>query len=126
MIAQIKILCKGFSIPDYRNGETAEDIDRKELLINSNTVTVRRETYNLDDDELLAWLKIVRNLVDGSIQKEEEKNKKGKERSKRLRLGERLGRQLPRNCGEMYAPAESRQQRLKRQRFAVILNQNRH
>ena len=71
MIAQIKILCKGFSVPDYRNGETAEDIDRKELLINSNVVSVRMETYNLDDDELLVWLKIVKNLVDGSIQKEE-------------------------------------------------------
>ena len=71
MLVQIKIVCKGFSVPDYRSGETEKDIDRKELLINSNVVSVRRETYNLDDDELLEWLKIVRNLIDGSIQKEE-------------------------------------------------------
>lgn len=78
MIAQIKIVCKGFSVPDYRSGETEKDVDRKELLINSNVVSVRRESYNLDDDEVLAWLKIVRNLVDGSIQKEEERIKKEK------------------------------------------------
>lgn len=78
MIASIKILCKGFSVPDYRSGETEKDVDRKELLINSNVVSVRRETYNLDDDELLEWLKIVKNLVDGSIQKEEERIKKEK------------------------------------------------
>lgn len=76
MLAQIKIVCKGFSVPDYRSGETAEDVDRKELLINSNLISVRRETYNLDDDELLEWLKIVRNLVDNSIQKEEEERMK--------------------------------------------------
>ena len=79
MIAQIKIRCVGFSLPDYRNGETEKDVNRKELLINSNCVSVRRECYNLDDDELLAWLKIVRNLVDGSIQKEEERIKQGKD-----------------------------------------------
>lgn len=76
MIAKIKILCVGFSLPDYRRGESEKDIDRKELLINSNTVTVRRECYNLDDEEIITWLKIVRNLVDGSIQKEEERIKK--------------------------------------------------
>ena len=78
MIAQIKILCRGFSVPDYRNGETEKDIDRKELLINSNGVSVRRECYNLDDEEVITWLKIVRNLIDGSIQKEEERIKKEK------------------------------------------------
>ena len=78
MIAQVKIVCKGFTLPDYRNGETEKDVDRQELLINSNIVSVRSERYNLDDDELLAWLKIVRNLVDASIQKEEERIKKEK------------------------------------------------
>lgn len=76
MIAKIKIICVGFSLPDYRRGESEKDIDRKELLINSDVISVQRETYNLDDDELLEWLKIVRNLVDGSIQKEEERIKK--------------------------------------------------
>ena len=73
MITQMKILCKGFSVPDYRSGETEKDIDKKELLINSNIVSVRRECFNLDDDEILVWLKIVKHLVDGSIQKEEER-----------------------------------------------------
>jgi len=79
MITQIKIVCKGFSVPDYRSGETDKDVDRKELLINSNTLTVRRECYNLDDEEIITWLKIVKKLVDGSIQKEEERIKKEKE-----------------------------------------------
>ena len=78
MIAQIKILCRGFSVPDYRNGETEKDIDRKELVIDSNVISVRRESYNLDDEEVITWLKIVRNLVDGSIQKQEERINKRK------------------------------------------------
>ena len=71
MITQIKIICKGFSVPDYRSGETEKDIDRKELLINSNGVSVRMECYNLDDEEVITWLKIVRNLVVGSIKKKD-------------------------------------------------------
>ena len=70
---KIKISCERWSIPDYKRGETEEDSHLKKLEIESDTLNTKRFSVDLEDEEVLTWLKIVQNVVRASIKAEEEK-----------------------------------------------------
>lgn len=70
---KISIACESWSIPDYKRGETVKDSHLKKLEIESDTFHTKRLSVDLDDEEVITWLKIVANVVKASIKAEEKR-----------------------------------------------------
>lgn len=78
---KILIISERWSIPDYRNGQTEKDSKLMRLEIESDTWHTTRYAENMDDEQVITRLKLIRSIVDSSIKSEEKRLKNADKKS---------------------------------------------
>lgn len=72
---KILIISERWSIPDYRNGQTEKDSKLMRLEIESDSEHTTRYAENMDDEQVITRLKLIRSVIDSSIKQEEKRLK---------------------------------------------------
>lgn len=78
---KIHIISERWSILDYRNGETEKDSKLMRLEIESDTWRTTRYAENMDDEQVITRLKLIRSIIDNSIKAEEKRLKNADKKS---------------------------------------------
>ena len=78
---KILIISERWSIPDYRNGQTEKDSKLMRLEIESDTERTTRYAENMDDEQVITRLKLIRSVIDSSIKQEEMRLKNADKKS---------------------------------------------
>lgn len=78
---KILIISERWSIPDYRNGQTEKDSKLMRLEIESDTERTTRYAENMDDEQVITRLKLIRSVIDSSIKQEEKRLKNADKKS---------------------------------------------
>lgn len=78
---KIHIISERWSIPDYRNGQTEKDSKLMRLEIESDGLHTTRYAENMDDEQVITRLKLIRSIVDSSIIAEQKRLKNADKKS---------------------------------------------
>lgn len=78
---KILIISERWSIPDYRNGQTLKDSKLMRLEIESDGEHTTRYAENMDNEQVITRLKLIRSIIDSSIKSEEKRLKNADKKS---------------------------------------------
>ena len=70
---KITINYERWSVPDYRNGETEEDSRLRSVEVVSDTLNTTITSLNMENEEVITVLTIVRSVLNGAIKAEKGK-----------------------------------------------------
>lgn len=67
---EIKISYKKWTIPDYRNGETEKDSRLIKLELESDIVSTKRFSVDMEGEDVIFALETIQGVVQAAIEKE--------------------------------------------------------